>query len=133
MHSFAPVPTSNSHAVQLPPPGCSSWFAVEYDDPSVKQAGSLWALPAGAASAAAAALVAGTPIVAANCTTNGVVDPMQVFELRPDWLLQHVASGMCAEASANAAGATLSLQPCEHGKLLQQFRNDYTRFVHVTH
>lgn len=70
--------------------------------------------------------VQGAAISAEKCERNGNIDPAQQFTLEADWSLKH-SSGMCAEASSAAAGATLSLQPCVHGKTTQQFRNDYTR------
>eukprot|EP00041_Stephanoeca_diplocostata_P017039 m.339013 g.339013 ORF g.339013 m.339013 type:complete len:833 (+) comp20573_c0_seq1:46-2544(+) len=101
--------------------GGSDWFAIEFDDVHVSQAGKAWTAPRAVVAAV------GTSVASANCTPNGVVDPAQAFDLRADWLLEHHASGLCVEASTATAGATLSLQKCEHGKLTQQFRNDYTR------
>jgi hypothetical protein len=101
--------------------GASSWYAIEFDQPSVEAVGSLWTAPVPDTTFAT-----GQALVAANCTPNGVVDQTQAFLLKPDWLLEHVASGLCAEASGNTNGAALSLQPCKHGKIEQQFRNDYT-------
>ena len=104
--------------------GMGDWNHIEFDDVKMTKAGEqrgLWAAPAGKGHAA------GDAVTVAKCTANGVADPNQEFFLAADWGIQHVASGMCVEASSAAAGATLSLQACDHGKLEQEFRNDYTR------
>ena len=108
----------------------STWEPVQFDDFSL----SLATAKPGAKSNVASdvrmpqqTFSQGAPIGVTDCETNGKIDPAQQFELRANsWQLYHVASGMCAEASDDAAGATLSLQPCVFNKREQQFRNDYT-------
>jgi galactosylceramidase len=108
--------------------GMSDWEPVQFDDFSLVFAGgagttevergqkSMWQN-----------FEKGAPIGVTDCETNGKIDPAQQFELRANsWQLYHVASGMCAEASNDAIGASLSLQPCVFNKKEQQFRNDYT-------
>jgi len=58
-----------------------------------------------------------------ECTPNGIVDTAQQFDLRPNWQIVHVPTGLCMDASNPAA---LELKPCNHGDKKQQFRNDYT-------
>ena len=102
--------------------GANDWFAIEYDNLSIKQVGSDWhpTSPCGAAKV-------GDPIVARNCSSNGVAVSDLMWELDPNWMLRHVPSGLCATASGNATGSTLSLQKCVLGDDLQKYTNDYTR------
>eukprot|EP00943_MAST-04B_sp_MAST-4B-sp1_P006216 g6216.t1 len=61
-----------------------------------------------------------------DCPSNGVATDSTSFLLRPDWLVEHIASGLCLEASSEANGAIFTLQHCIPGKVLQELRNDYT-------
>lgn len=61
-----------------------------------------------------------------DCSTNGISAASTSFLLRPDWLLEHISSGLCVEAESAEPGATFTLQKCESGKLVQELRNDYT-------
>ena len=102
--------------------GANDWFAIEYDNLSIQQAGSGWhpTSPCGAAKA-------GDPLRTRNCSSNGVGVSDLAWELDANWMLRHVPSGLCATASGNTTGSTLSLQKCVLGNDLQKFTNDYTR------
>lgn len=101
--------------------GASTWVAIEFDEPSVTAIGEDWNTEA---ETSTPLFLQGQSVFAENCTANGIIDPAQAWVLKPDWQLLHTASGLCAEASSFANGATISLQPCIYGKVEQQFRND---------
>ena len=118
--------------------GMSTWLPIQFDHFSLAFAKGK--RPSRRTSGTAAALSplshtmdmentynVGDTLVAADCETNGDIDPNQQFLLQANsWQLYHVASGLCAEASDEMDGATLSLQKCLYGATTQQFRNDYT-------
>ena len=99
--------------------GANDWFAIEYDNLSIKQAGTDWhpTSPCGAAKV-------GDSLFARNCSSNGVGVNDLMWELDANWLLRHVPSGLCATAGTDN---TLSLQKCVLGNDRQKFTNDYTR------
>ena len=104
----------------------NNWFAVEFDDFSIHQAGDRWApkSPCGAAKV-------GDVLTVRNCSTNGLAVDDQEWELKSSWQLKHIPSGLCAEADSATAGSKVKLAEChpigaQEGDL-QQFTNDYTR------
>lgn len=106
--------------------GMNDWFAVEFDDFSVNEAGTDWSpkSPCGNAKV-------GDTLTARNCSTNGLPVADEEWELKSSWQLKHIPSGLCAEAESDEAGAKVKLATCheigsEQGDL-QQFNNDYTR------
>lgn len=103
--------------------GASDWFAVEYDDISVKQAGSDWHPTSPCPSA-----VAGARLRVRPCASNGLAVDDQAFELLSNWAIRHVKSGLCAAVDKEiAAGEPVVLATCNASDPRQQFRNDYTR------
>ena len=107
--------------------GMNDWYGVQFDDFSVKQAGSRWTpekSPCGPAKI-------GDIVGARNCSTNGLPAPDMEWELQSSWQLKHIPSGLCATAESASPQSKLSLQKCEQigsqeGEP-QQFKNDYTR------
>jgi len=100
--------------------GMSHWYPIEFSQVTLSKAGEeqgLWV------DSKPRAFAAGDTVGAANCSANGVIAASQGFELRSDWSIEHVASGMCAETDDSGK---LTLQACMHGKHEQQMRNDYT-------
>lgn len=107
--------------------GMSNWEPIQFDDFALSFAGSMDHSQTEYDQSQESSFKKGSPIGVTDCETNGKIDPAQQFQLRANsWQLFHVASGMCAEALADEAGATISLQPCIFNKKEQQFRNDYT-------
>lgn len=106
--------------------GMNQWASVEFGSIALSKVGSRWEARGSGDDQSTAATALGAQIGLEECSTNGVDEPSQSFDLRSDWLLQHRASGLCAEASSTAVNATLSLQTCQPGKVTQEFRNDYT-------
>lgn len=102
--------------------GANSWVAIEFDWVSVTAAGPRWNPP----QSPCATPQPGSPLYTRNCSTNGLPVADEVFDLVPDWTLRHVASGLCAQASADSNDATVSLAMCDATNPLQQFKNDYT-------
>ena len=102
--------------------GANDWFAIEYDNLSIKEVGTGWhpTPPCGHAKVNDA-------LFARNCSSNGVLVNDLTWELDANWMLRHVPSGLCATASGNTTGSKLSLQKCVLGNDLQKFTNDYTR------
>lgn len=101
--------------------GMNQWESVEFGSIAISKLGPRWAT-----SPLDMAVSVGDKISLEECSTNGIDQPSQSFDLRSDWLLEHRSSGLCAEASSAGDGATLSLQKCQPGKVTQEFRNDYT-------
>lgn len=97
--------------------GTNAWYAIEFDDFSVQQAGTRWNPQSPCPSAKA-----GDELHTRNCTTNGLATTDQIFELLPSWLLLHKPSKLCV-----SAGAKVTLDTCDTNNPAQQFRNDYTR------
>lgn len=107
--------------------GMNDWFAVEFDDFSIYQAGNDWTPPISPCTAAKV----GDVLTVRNCSTNGLPVADEEWELMSSWQLKHIPSGLCAEAESLDAGAKVKLATChpigsEEGDL-QQFKNDYTR------
>ena len=103
--------------------GTNQWLSAQFDDFSVSEAGNH------SHPASGGEFHAGTQVGLADCAANCRVLPGQVFELRSNWQLHHVPSGLCVEADGAKASTSLTLQPCVHGKTTQQFRNDYTNIA----
>ena len=102
--------------------GMNEWYAVEFDNFHVKQAGHSWTAlsPCGAAKA-------GDVLKARPCQRNGLAAQDQSFELLSDWQLRHMPSGLCAEAESSMAGSPVRLSACNFTDDKQKFKNDYTR------
>jgi len=101
--------------------GMNRWQPVIWDGLSISSAATE------EATAESQLYQAGDAVFAANCSMgNGKIIPSQQFNLLANWQLEHASTGMCVTASSPSAGAGLSLQPCVHGMVTQQFRNDYT-------
>lgn len=101
--------------------GASDWFAVEFDDISVKQAGPNWHAVSPCPDAGA-----GARLRLRRCVANGLAVEDQAFDLLSNWGIRHVKSGLCVAADAPAAGAQLALAACDGADMRQQLRNDYT-------
>jgi hypothetical protein len=102
--------------------GSNDWFPIEYDNVKISQAGTGWTptSPCGAAKV-------GDKVGVRACSTNGIAVADEEWILNADWCLTHKPSGLCAAASSEADGATLSLAKCDPTDHKQQWRNDYTR------
>ena len=74
--------------------GMNDWFAVEFDDFVIKPAGPAWEPPVSPCTAAKV----GDVVSARNCSTNGLPVADQEWELKSNWQLKHITSGLCAEA-----------------------------------
>jgi len=101
--------------------GAGDWYPIQFDDVRIEQAGKGWhpTSPCGAAKV-------GDVLHNRACAANGITVADEAFEILPDWAIRHIASGLCAEASASVAGSGLKLAACEPKNPLQQFKNDYT-------
>eukprot|EP00928_Gymnodinium_smaydae_P044536 TRINITY_DN29700_c0_g1_i1.p1 TRINITY_DN29700_c0_g1~~TRINITY_DN29700_c0_g1_i1.p1 ORF type:complete len:868 (+),score=181.75 TRINITY_DN29700_c0_g1_i1:35-2638(+) len=109
--------------------GGNDWFALEFDNVVIKQAGDDWK-PPGASSdcppVTAADAANAAEIRALPCAPNGLRSEGQTFALLADWGIRHLPSGLCARAAAATNGSALSLAPCDPNDALQQLKNDYT-------
>ena len=106
--------------------GMNDWYAVEFDNFSVHQAGTDWS-----ASSPCGPAKAGDVLSVRNCSTNGLPAADEQWELMSSWQLRHIPSGLCAEAAGAEPGSEVKLATChpigsQEGDL-QQFKNDYTR------
>ena len=106
----------------------NEWFAVEFDNFKVEQAGdaSRWT-PTGMVPDDCGVASVGTKLSVRACQPNGVAAADQSFELLADWQLRHLPSGLCAAAASATAGAAVQLDTCKFDSELQKFENDYTR------
>ena len=102
--------------------GSNQWQPIEFGSVAISRVGDRWKEQ----DTSKEEPKVGSSLGLEDCSTNGVINQGQAFNLRSDWLLEHKASGLCVEASGAKAGATLSLQTCKVGKATQEFRNDYT-------
>ncbi len=103
--------------------GSNQWHPIEFGSLQLSKVGSRWSA---SKYGDKSEYKVGDAINAADCPTNGIATASTSFLLRPDWLLEHIASGLCMEASSKGNGATFTLQKCIAGNVLQELRNDYT-------
>ena len=101
--------------------GSNMWYAVEYDNLSIRQAGDNWT-PKEVCPAAKI----GTKVTSRHCVSNGLSSSDMRFFMSSDYQIIHMESGLCVTADAAKDNAGLTLQPCVFNTPLQSFRNDYT-------
>ena len=106
--------------------GCNQWHPVEFGSISINRAGNGAVHRWSEEQRQLNLYDVGDSIGVEDCPTNGIKTASTSFLLRPDWLLEHISSGLCVEAASAKPNAAFTLQKCESGKLTQELRNDYT-------